>query len=50
VFDVNDTKTFENISNWKDEFLFKAGVDDRDSFPFVLLGNKIDVEDQRQVC
>jgi Ras-related protein Rab-7A len=49
VFDVNDEKTFENVNNWKEEFLLKAGVEDPQNFPFVLLGNKIDVENGRQV-
>jgi len=49
VFDVNDEKTFENVNSWKEEFLLKAGIEDPQNFPFVLLGNKIDVENSRQV-
>jgi len=49
VFDVNDEKTFENVNSWKEEFLLKAGIEDPQTFPFVLLGNKIDVENGRQV-
>jgi Ras-related protein Rab-7A len=49
VFDVNDEKTFENVNSWKEEFLLKAGIEDPQNFPFVLLGNKIDVENGRQV-
>jgi len=49
VFDVNDEKTFENVNSWKEEFLLKAGIEDPQNFPFVLLGNKIDVENGRMV-
>ena len=44
VFDVNVAKTFENLDSWRDEFLIQAGPRDPDNFPFVVLGNKIDLE------
>mmetsp|Transcript_27934 Transcript_27934/g.33936 ORF Transcript_27934/g.33936 Transcript_27934/m.33936 type:complete len:209 (+) Transcript_27934:66-692(+) len=44
VYDVNTAKTFENLDNWRDEFLIQASPSDPDNFPFVVLGNKIDVE------
>ena len=43
VFDVHQPKTFDNLDSWKDEFLIQAGPRDPDNFPFVVLGNKIDV-------
>eukprot|EP01092_Planopodium_desertum_P003163 TRINITY_DN15455_c0_g2_i1.p1 TRINITY_DN15455_c0_g2~~TRINITY_DN15455_c0_g2_i1.p1 ORF type:complete len:224 (+),score=75.75 TRINITY_DN15455_c0_g2_i1:47-673(+) len=49
VFDVNVAKTFENLDSWRDEFLIQAGPRDPEHFPFVVLGNKIDVENQRVV-
>merc|ERR1712159_555281 len=49
VFDVNVSKTFENLDSWRDEFLIQAGPRDPDNFPFVVLGNKIDLENQRVV-
>jgi len=49
VFDVNVSKTFENLDSWRDEFLIQAGPRDPDNFPFVVLGNKIDLENQRLV-
>jgi Ras-related protein Rab-7A len=49
VFDVNVAKTFENLDSWRDEFLIQAAPRDPDNFPFVLLGNKIDLEHQRVV-
>jgi hypothetical protein len=50
VFDVNVAKTFENLDSWRDEFLIQAGPRDPDNFPFVVLGNKIDLENSRVVC
>lgn len=49
VFDVNNSKTFEHLDHWKDEFLIQANPRDPENFPFVLLGNKIDLEGQRVV-
>jgi Ras-related protein Rab-7A len=48
-YDVNVAKTFENLDSWRDEFLIQAGPRDPDNFPFVVLGNKIDLENQRVV-
>ena len=42
-YDVNDDKTFESLNNWRDEFLVQASPKNPDSFPFVVLGNKIDM-------
>jgi len=44
VFDVNVAKTFENLDSWRDEFLIQAGPRDPENFPFVVLGNKVDLE------
>jgi hypothetical protein len=38
VHDVNTAKTFENLENWRDEFLIQASPNDPDNFPFVVLG------------
>eukprot|EP00698_Gefionella_okellyi_P004988 TRINITY_DN14594_c0_g1_i1.p1 TRINITY_DN14594_c0_g1~~TRINITY_DN14594_c0_g1_i1.p1 ORF type:complete len:205 (+),score=35.41 TRINITY_DN14594_c0_g1_i1:65-679(+) len=48
VFDVNQVKSFESLANWRDEFLIHANPRDADTFPFVVLGNKID-KDERAV-
>lgn len=45
VFDVNAQKTFEDLDNWRDEFLIQASPNDPDNFPFVVLGNKVDVDE-----
>mmetsp|Transcript_14028 Transcript_14028/g.48314 ORF Transcript_14028/g.48314 Transcript_14028/m.48314 type:complete len:210 (+) Transcript_14028:75-704(+) len=44
VYDVNSAKTFENLDSWRDEFLIQASPSDPDNFPFVVLGNKVDVD------
>lgn len=44
VYDVNSTKSFESLENWRDEFLVQASPPDPDNFPFVVLGNKVDME------
>jgi len=49
VFDVTIAKTFDNLESWRDEFLIQAAPRDPDKFPFVVIGNKIDVENQRVV-
>lgn len=43
VFDVNDKMTFDAVEQWRDEFLHHADVEDQQSFPFLLLGNKSDL-------
>jgi Ras-related protein Rab-7A len=48
VYDITNAKSFENLDKWKDGFIENAGPDDVKSFPFVLLGNKIDKEQDRK--
>ncbi|PVU90184.1 hypothetical protein BB561_004995 [Smittium simulii] len=48
-FDVNNAKSFENLDNWRDEFLLQSAPRDPDNFPFVVLGNKIDAEDSKRI-
>lgn len=49
VFDVCAAKSFESLDNWRNEFLVQASISGPESFPFVVLGNKIDQEDKRAV-
>uniref|UniRef100_A0A9I9DM54 Ras-related protein Rab7 n=1 Tax=Cucumis melo TaxID=3656 RepID=A0A9I9DM54_CUCME len=44
VYDVNAVKSFESLTSWHEEFLKQAGPADPKAFPFLLLGNKIDVD------
>jgi Ras-related protein Rab-7A len=49
VYDVTKPRTFENLSNWKEEFLVQAGPRDPANFPFVVLGNMCDKQQERKV-
>jgi len=44
VYDSNDERTLQSLDSWRDEFLRQAGPSDAEAFPFVVLGNKVDVE------
>lgn len=35
VYDVNNSKSFETLDSWRDEFLIQASPMDPESFPFV---------------
>ncbi|KAJ7036961.1 ras-related protein Rab7 [Mycena alexandri] len=48
VYDVNSAKSFEALDSWRDEFLIQASPHDPENLPFVVLGNKIDVEENRR--
>ena len=49
VCDLTDSKPFETIDTWRQEFLTQLAPKDPDNFPFVLLGNKCDKESERKV-
>jgi Ras-related protein Rab-7A len=49
VFDLTSKKSFENLDTWREEFLVQSGPPDPDTFPFVVLGNKVDLKDGRVV-
>ena len=46
VFDVTQPTTFKTLDSWRDEFLIQASPRDPENFPFVVLGNKIDLENR----
>eukprot|EP00929_Paragymnodinium_shiwhaense_P088348 TRINITY_DN4864_c0_g1_i1.p1 TRINITY_DN4864_c0_g1~~TRINITY_DN4864_c0_g1_i1.p1 ORF type:complete len:211 (-),score=63.04 TRINITY_DN4864_c0_g1_i1:260-892(-) len=49
VYDLTAPKTFESLDSWRDEFLIQASPRDPDNFPFVVIGNKADLEPKRKV-
>eukprot|EP01119_Soliformovum_irregulare_P006668 TRINITY_DN188_c0_g1_i1.p1 TRINITY_DN188_c0_g1~~TRINITY_DN188_c0_g1_i1.p1 ORF type:complete len:206 (-),score=41.37 TRINITY_DN188_c0_g1_i1:62-679(-) len=49
VYDVNNGASFEALQTWKDEFLLQARPSHPEEIPFVVLGNKIDMPENRMV-
>jgi len=49
VYDTTSPSTFKSLDSWRDEFLIQASPRDPDNFPFVVLGNKVDLTDNRTV-
>jgi Ras-related protein Rab-7A len=49
VYDVTAPNSFKNLDSWRDEFLIQASPRDPENFPFVVIGNKIDLADSRTV-
>ena len=49
VFDITMLKTFDSIISWKQEFLNQCGPSDPNTFPFMVVGNKCDLENDRTV-
>jgi len=44
VYDINSERSFEQLSQWRDEALSKLDTDD--FFPMVVVGNKSDTRDE----
>jgi len=49
VFDVTRRQTFEELVQWRKAFLIQIGQEGNDNFPMLVLANKVDMEDKRQV-
>lgn len=49
VFDLTDVKSFEEIDEWRKEYLNQLQPKDPETFPFVLLGNKYDKTNEIKV-
>ncbi|KAI9218619.1 P-loop containing nucleoside triphosphate hydrolase protein [Blastocladiella britannica] len=48
TYDVSNSKSFDSLSSWHDEFLQQGSPANPETFPFVVLGNKVDVEDSKR--
>jgi len=48
TFSLDDRQSFQNVVTWREEFLYYADVSDKDTFPFVLIGNKVDLEGEKK--
>jgi Ras-related protein Rab-7A len=49
VYDITSQKSFESLDSWRDEFLIQASPRDPENFPFVVIGNKSDMDPKRKV-
>jgi Ras-related protein Rab-7A len=49
VYDITNQKSFEDLEQWKREFIGQAQPEDESSFPFLVIGNKADLNENRQV-
>ena len=41
MFDITNKKSFDELNNWKNEFLECINCSDASEFPFVLVANKV---------
>ena len=46
TFDITSQNTFRSIDSWRDEFLIQSSPRDPENFPFILLGNKVDLDNR----
>jgi len=49
VYDLTKATSFEHLDWWHDEFLVHSNPSHPESFPFVVLGNKVDISEHRVV-
>jgi len=49
VFDITNQQTFDKIDEWRSNFLEQSGTEHPQKFPFLLLGNKMDLASERAV-
>ena len=49
MYDVTNPASFDHLLDWKQVFLTKSQPQNIDTFPFLVIGNKVDMEDQRKV-
>uniref|UniRef100_A0A7S2HPM2 Uncharacterized protein n=1 Tax=Zooxanthella nutricula TaxID=1333877 RepID=A0A7S2HPM2_9DINO len=49
VYDLTVQKSFDSMETWREDFLAQAGPRDPEGFPFVVIGNKADLDTKRKV-
>ena len=49
VYDVSDAMSFTKLESWRTAFLSAADIKDPQTFPFVVLGNKADLEAPKHI-
>ncbi|OAD61834.1 Ras-related protein Rab-9A [Eufriesea mexicana] len=48
TYAVDDITSFKNLALWRSEFLYYADVQEGSTFPFIIVGNKVDVPDSEK--
>mmetsp|Transcript_31794 Transcript_31794/g.48801 ORF Transcript_31794/g.48801 Transcript_31794/m.48801 type:complete len:123 (+) Transcript_31794:302-670(+) len=46
VYDISNPQSFEHLANWKNHFMQRSQPDSPQTLPFLVLGNKLDLEEQ----
>eukprot|EP01084_Bolivina_argentea_P137290 241786_1 len=46
VYDISDSRSFEQIEDWKTKFVQQAGIENTRDYPFLLLANKCDLNNR----
>jgi Ras-related protein Rab-7A len=49
VYDVSDAGTFAKLEGWREEFIRSADIRDPKDFPFIVMGNKADLDPSKHV-
>ena len=49
MYDITNSKSFERLGAWKEDFLTVLSPNDAEHFSFIALGNKSDLEKERKV-
>ena len=49
VYDVSEATSFQKLESWRNAFIQAADIPNARDFPFVILGNKADLEAAKQV-
>ena len=49
VYDITNQASLDNIETWKNSFLQKSNMVEPESFPFMVLGNKSDLDETQRV-
>ena len=49
VYDISDAQSFAKLDYWRDEFIRAADIAGAREFPFVVLGNKSDLDASKHV-
>lgn len=48
TYSLDEKTSFTNLNMWKKEFLYYADVKDQSSFPFMVVGNKVDIQPEKR--